>query len=104
VQGRRAEEVLRRVRAVPPGLVTTYGDLCPEAPRFAGQVLSRCDDPSVPWQRVVRADGSLAKGERQRRLLEAEGVPFRGGRVEMELAWSPAGFGDPRSGGSGDQP
>ena len=72
---------------VKPGSVTTYGDLCPEAPRFAGYVLSQCDDPGVPWQRIVRADGSLAKGERQRRLLEAEGVPFRGGRVDMRLAW-----------------
>ena len=42
-----------------------------------------CDDPDVPWHRVVRADGSLAKGERQRALLEAEGVPFRGERVDM---------------------
>ena len=67
--------------------MTTYGDLCPEAPRFAGQVLSHTDDPTVPWQRIVRADGSLAKGERQRRLLEAEGVQFRGGRVDMEAAW-----------------
>lgn len=92
----RAREILRRVRAVPPGLLTTYGDLCPEAPRFAGLVLSRCDDPGVPWQRVVRSDGSLAKGTRQRRLLQAEGVPFRGGRVEMELAWSPPGS-EPRS-------
>jgi len=39
--------------------------------------------------RVVRADGSLAKGERQRRLLEAEGVAFRGERVDMRVAWSP---------------
>jgi hypothetical protein len=37
----------------------------------------------------VRADGSLAKGDRQRALLEAEGVPFRGGRVDMEAAWAP---------------
>jgi hypothetical protein len=35
----------------------------------------------------VRADGSLAKGERQRRLLEAEHVPFRGARVDMRAAW-----------------
>ena len=83
----RAHEVLRRARAIPPGFVTTYGDLSPGAPRFAGSVLAGCDDPSVPWQRVVRADGSLAKGERQRRLLEAEGVPFRGARVDMEVAW-----------------
>jgi alkylated DNA nucleotide flippase Atl1 len=83
----RAREILRRVRSVPPGFVTTYGDLCPGAPRFAGAVMAACDDPGVPWQRVVRADGSLAKGERQRRLLEAEGIPFRGDRVDMELAW-----------------
>jgi alkylated DNA nucleotide flippase Atl1 len=86
----RAREVLRRVRRVAPGFVTTYGDLCPEAPRFAGYVLSKCDDPAVPWQRIVRADGSLAKGRRQRRLLEAEGVPFRGDRVDMAVAWVPA--------------
>jgi methylated-DNA-protein-cysteine methyltransferase-like protein len=81
--------VLERAKSVPPGRVTTYGDLSPEAPRFAGAVLYACDDPEVPWQRVVRADGSLAKGARQRRLLEAEGVPFRGERVDMHAAWVP---------------
>jgi len=85
----RAAEVLRRVRSVPEGHVTTYGDLCPGAPRFAGSVLAACTDESVPWQRIVRADGSLAKGERQRRLLAAEGVPFRGERVDMRDAWVP---------------
>jgi methylated-DNA-protein-cysteine methyltransferase related protein len=89
VNEERAEEVLRRVRSVPEGRVTTYGDLSPGAPRFAGTVLSECHDPDIPWQRIVRADGSLAKGERQRRLLEAEGVPFRGERVDMREAWVP---------------
>ncbi len=84
----RTGEVLRRVRSVPPGFVTSYGDLCPGAPRFAGMVLAACEDPGVPWHRVVRADGSLAKGERQRRLLEGEGVPFRGARVDMTIAWA----------------
>ena len=84
----RAAEVLRRVRSVPEGHVTTYGDLAPGAPRFAGAVLSACTD-DVPWQRIVRADGSLAKGERQHRLLVAEGVPFRGDRVDMREAWVP---------------
>ena len=79
--------VIERVRSVPPGRVTTYGDITPGAPRRAGAVLSACHDPDVPWQRVVRADGSLAKGERQRRLLESEGVPFRGPRVDMRAAW-----------------
>lgn len=85
----RAEEVLRRVRSVPEGHVTTYGDLSPGAPRFAGTVLSECHDPELPWHRIVRADGSLAKGARQRRLLAAEGVPLRGDRVDMREAWVP---------------
>jgi methylated-DNA-protein-cysteine methyltransferase related protein len=82
----RAREVLRRARAVPVGFVTSYGELCPEAPRFAGAVMAGCHDPRVPWHRIVRADGSLTQGERQRRLLEAEGVPFRGSRVNMSVA------------------
>ena len=84
------EQVLARIRAIPQGFVSTYGDVCPAAPRYSGTVLARCDDPTVPWPRVVRADGSLAKGRRQRLLLEGEGVPFRGARVEMSTAHVPA--------------
>ncbi len=75
--------ILRRVRAIPPGYVRTYGDVSPGAPRLAGYVLSSIDAGEAPWHRVVRADGSLAKGDRQRRLLEAESVPFRGERVDL---------------------
>ena len=82
----RAGTVLDRVRAIPPGFVRTYGDVSPGAPRFAGTVLSACEDPGVPWHRVVRADGSLAKGARQRARLEAEGIPFRGERVDLRIA------------------
>jgi alkylated DNA nucleotide flippase Atl1 len=81
--------VLERVRDVPEGFVRTYGDLEPGAPRYAGSVLAACDDPALPWHRIVRADGSLAKGDRQRRLLEAEGVPFRGGRVDVRAVRLP---------------
>ena len=80
-------QILARVCSIPAGRVTTYGDIVPGAPRRAGAVLAANDDPSVPWQRVVRADGSLAKGERQRLLLEAEGVPLLGARVDMKEAW-----------------
>jgi alkylated DNA nucleotide flippase Atl1 len=86
----RAEQVLTRVRDTPPGFVRAYGDVSPGAPRFAGTVLFACDDPTVPWWRIVRADGSLAKGSRQRALLEEEGVPFRGERVDMRVARLPA--------------
>jgi len=85
----RSEEVLRRIRATPAGFVRTYGDVSPGAPRFAGAVLAACDDERVPWQRIVRADGTLAKGARQRRLLEDEGVPFRGDRVDLRAARLP---------------
>jgi alkylated DNA nucleotide flippase Atl1 len=81
--GPAAERVLRRVRAIPLGFVRTYGDCSPGSPRVAGAVLAACSDPDVPWHRVVRADGSLAVGRRQRQLLEAEGVPFRGARVDL---------------------
>jgi alkylated DNA nucleotide flippase Atl1 len=84
----RTASVLERVREVPEGFVRTYGDVSPGAPRFAGTVLHATDE-DVPWWRIVRADGSLAKGARQRALLEAEGVPFRGERVDMHAARIP---------------
>ena len=82
----RSQEVLDRIRAIPEGFVRSYGDISPGAPRYTGTVLSACDDPTVPWWRVVRADGSLAKADRQRALLDAEGVPFNGSRVDMRVA------------------
>jgi len=84
-----ADRILARVRATPPGFVRSYGDVSPGAPRVAGAVLADCTDPTVPWQRIVRSDGSLAQGARQRALLEAEGVPFRGERVDMRVARLP---------------
>jgi alkylated DNA nucleotide flippase Atl1 len=71
--------------------VRPYKDISPGAPRFAGQVLSERGD-EVPWWRVVRSDGSLAKGERQRARLEAEGVPFVRARVDPRAfvrEWAP---------------
>ena len=62
----RAREILAAVRATPEGFVRTYGDVSPGAPRVAGAVLHACGDADVPWHRIVRADGSLAKGSRQR--------------------------------------
>ena len=52
-------------------------------------MLFAVDEPDLPWWRVVRADGSLAKGVRQRARLVAEGVPFSGERVDMSRARLP---------------
>jgi alkylated DNA nucleotide flippase Atl1 len=83
------ERILARIRATPEGFVRSYGDVSPGAPRAAGAVLSACEDATVPWHRIVRADGSLARGARQRELLEREGVPFKGERVDMRVARLP---------------
>ena len=80
--------MLDRIRSIPEGFVRTYGDVSPGAPRFAGTVLRLTSEP-VPWWRVVRADGTLAKGERQAALLRGEGVPFRGRRVDLATARIP---------------
>jgi methylated-DNA-protein-cysteine methyltransferase related protein len=82
----RVQAILDCVRDTPAGFVRTYGDCSPGAPRMTGAALAACTDPTVPWHRIVRADGSLAVGEKQRRMLEAEGVPFRGKRVDLRTA------------------
>jgi alkylated DNA nucleotide flippase Atl1 len=83
-----ARRILARIAAIPEGWVRTYGDINPTAPRFTGNVL-RHADVDVPWWRVVRSDGSLAAGGRQRALLEAEGIPFKGERVDLRVARLP---------------
>jgi methylated-DNA-protein-cysteine methyltransferase-like protein len=85
---RLAERILTCVESIPPGRVMTYGDVaeCAGAPspRIVGRVLA-FDDGSVPWHRVLRADGTLAEHlyTEQRQRLLAEGVRFRGDRVEL---------------------
>ena len=85
----RKRAIFERIKTTPEGFVRTYGDVSPGAPRLAGAALSDGHGPELPWHRIVRADGSLAKGAKQRRLLEAEGVPFRGDRVDMRQARLP---------------
>ena len=83
-----ARAVLRRVRAVPRGRVTTYGDIAaalgrPGAARAVGAALRTADDGRpAPYHRVVGSDGRVggaATGEdagvRERaRRLRAEGL------------------------------
>lgn len=85
----RRDRIIARIRAIPEGFVQTYGDIDPAAPRHVGQVLSSYEHDDLPWHRVVRADGSVAKGRRQLTLLRGEGVPMRGGRVDLRRARLP---------------
>ncbi|HZU74308.1 MAG TPA: MGMT family protein [Acidimicrobiales bacterium] len=86
----REGRILARIRAIPEGFVRTYGDVDPSAPRLVGRVLATTAE-QLPWHRVVRADGSVAKGARQLNLLRREGVPIRGDRVVLSEARLPDG-------------
>ena len=81
----RTARIVERVRAIPEGFVRTYGDIDPAAPRLVGRVLATTHE-DIPWHRVVRADGSVAKGARQLECLRREGVPLRGDRVDLRQA------------------
>lgn len=86
----RHADIIAAIRAIPEGFVATYGDVSPGAPRLSARILSTQQHPDdVPWWRVVRADGTLAVGKEQRRRLWAEGVPFKGNRVDLDLARIP---------------
>lgn len=82
----RIAGIIDRIRDIPRGHVQTYGDIEADAPRLVGKVLATTHDRNLPWYRVVRADGSIPMGERQRELLLKEGVPMRGDRVDLGRA------------------
>lgn len=80
-------EVRCVVMTIPAGRVVAYGEIGRAlgiGPRQAGRAVSLLDD-DVPWWRVVHADGAVATCHEggARALLEAEGVPFRDGRVDL---------------------
>lgn len=83
--GRR---VLACVESIPRGRVMTYGDVAEfcglNTPRQVGSILS-ADDGTVPWHRVLRADGSFAEqlADEQRQRLLGEGVRVERGRVDL---------------------
>jgi alkylated DNA nucleotide flippase Atl1 len=79
------------IRNIPKGKVSTYGAIAraagfPNAARFVARVLGR--GFGLPWQRVLGAGGEIKlRGDNameQRFRLEAEGVRFRGKRVDMK--------------------
>jgi len=97
------------VRQIPEGKVSTYGQIAsmiplpeganPEsyhrlAPRWVGTGLRRTPDQPIPWQRVINSQGriSLPEGsenaEKQRIILEHEGIVFIGGKVNLvQYGW-----------------
>jgi methylated-DNA-protein-cysteine methyltransferase related protein len=74
---------------IPPGRVATYGQIalivgnC--TARMVGYAMAAMDEGTdVPWQRVINAQGKISpradrlSTERQRLLLEEEGIVFDG--------------------------
>lgn len=85
-----ADAVLTVVEAIPRGQVMSYGQIAVQVgaelamggPRQVARVM-RQYGASVPWWRVLRADGTPAPEvfARQAEQLSAEGVLLRNGRV-----------------------
>jgi len=86
------------IRRIPRGRVATYGQIAdlaglPGHARQVGYALAATPgDLSIPWHRVINARGEVAARsdpfdrveDRQRRLLEEEGVAFDArGRVSL---------------------
>lgn len=87
------------VAQIPKGRVMTYGQiaaLCgnPRAARIVGGI-AHWGNPKLPWQRVVKKDGSLAEGfpggvTGHQAILETEGVKFSNNKLNIkELLWQP---------------
>jgi methylated-DNA-protein-cysteine methyltransferase-like protein len=79
------------IRRIPKGKVSTYGAVAraaglPRGARLVARVLHR--GFGLPWQRVLGAGGEIKlRGDsaiEQRLRLEAEGVHFRGRKVDMK--------------------
>jgi len=78
------------IRRIPRGKVSTYGAVAeaagyPKNARHVSKVLNQV--PGLPWQRVLGSGGRISLpgeyGLEQRFLLEAEGVRFKGRRVDL---------------------
>ena len=83
--------ICNAIRRIPRGRVSTYGAIAkaagyPRCARHVGRALQQVS--GLPWQRVLGSGGRISlRGEsamEQRFLLEAEGVRFKGRRVDMK--------------------
>jgi alkylated DNA nucleotide flippase Atl1 len=88
VTDQQVESVRALVASIPPGWVSTYGDIADAAglssPRIVGWIM-RTDSSDLPWHRVITASGRPAPHltTRQLELLRAEGVLADDGRVRL---------------------
>ena len=87
----RYSRIRETIRKIPRGKVSTYGAIARAAgyPGAARQVVGTLRHSfDLPWQRVLGAGGEIKlRGDsaiEQRLRLEAEGVAFRGRRVDMK--------------------
>jgi O-6-methylguanine DNA methyltransferase len=82
-------KVLTVVSRIPPGRVTTYGDVArlagrPGAARAVGNILRDANRPGLPYHRVIAAGGRLGGYTSlalKRSLLATEGLTVGPGRV-----------------------
>jgi methylated-DNA-protein-cysteine methyltransferase-like protein len=86
------DKIVAAIRSIPRGKVSTYGAVAKGAgfPGAARQVVGALHGAvGLPWQRVLGAGGAIKlRGDEafeQRFRLEAEGVTFRGRKVDMKL-------------------
>ncbi len=92
-----SRNVIAVIKQIPPGRVTGYGTVAALAgnPRGARGVTwilhSQSQKHSLPWHRVIRKDGRVARRpdfEKQVSLLQGEGIRVTDGRVDMdEYGW-----------------
>ena len=106
------EQVWSLVRQIPRGKVASYGQIAlmipppvgvdfdsykAFSPRWVGGAMAACPD-DVPWQRVINSQGKISErpgAERQRELLEEEGVEFTKDRVDFKkYGWKGPGEAD----------
>jgi len=87
----KRNRVVRCIRALPPGTVSSYGAIAKAAgwPGAARQVVGILRQvPGLPWHRVLGSGGAIKllgeSAAEQRFRLRMEGVTFRGLRVDMK--------------------
>ncbi len=92
-------EIRRVIARIPKGKVATYGQVAEVAgfPGSARQVAWALQTQSraIPWHRVLGAGGAIRipgdSGIEQRLRLKAEGVVFRGEKVDLTISgWRPS--------------